>query len=76
MFQSVRCGRGPALDGPGSDKTRFRAVKSFTLLYALTPSKTALPTALTQGLRRVACGPGATTTLEPTFAFKRAVYDA
>eukprot|EP00964_Phaeocystis_antarctica_P075564 scaffold46643_cov41-Phaeocystis_antarctica.AAC.1 len=26
--------------------------------------------------RRVACGPGATTTLEPTFAFKRAVYDA
>ena len=26
--------------------------------------------------RRVAWGPGAITTLEPTFAFKRAVYDA
>jgi len=47
----------------------------------------ALPTQFPQGLPeqpactwvregRVACGPGATTTLEPTFAFKRAVYDA
>ena len=29
-----------------------------------------------EGQGRVACGPGATATLEPTFAFKRAVYDA
>ena len=42
--------RGPALGGPVSVKTTFSRLQSPP--YALTPSKTALPTALTQGLPR------------------------